>query len=248
MRIQTLSGNREGDAMNTVLVFTGRSGVDSVDLRWQLLRVPEVSVVLKSAQSYLERRGFAQRDLISFLQSDANEYLSGGLWREFCAKLIQIGLFRRYERLSFLPKFIIGDSGECSASLVCLRVLTLEDMVENFISELEKRSLEEKSSEFLVGHRLETAKVFELVQGEYVVTSEGKEVWSLLDGVRKDHMVHQVITLGSAQSLGAVGTEQDLGVVESVVVDPLLSWILPYVRAASDVLVNNKPTAVVVAI
>lgn len=236
--------------MNAVLVFTGRSGVDSVDFRQQLLRVPEVSTVLKSAQMMLEQRGYCSRDLVSFIQSETNEYLSGGLWRELAAQLLQIGLFRRYEKLSFKPQFIIGDSGECSASAVSLRQITLENLIENFISLIEKRSQEEQSTEFLVGHRLETAKVYERIDGEYVVTSEGKETWSLLEGIRKDYLVDQVITLGLAPVLSSSQSEQDLGVVESVVVDPLLSWILPYLRwgTSANAQANTIPLSAVAAI
>ena len=216
--------------MSAVLVFTGRSGVDKLEFRQQLLRVPEISTILKSAQSCLESRGIFTKDLASFVQSETNEYLSAGLWREFVAQLMQIGLYRRYERLSFRPQFIIGDSGECSAAAVCLGVVSFEVLIEQFIELLEKRSQEEQSSEFLVGHRLEMAKVYEFVGGEYQVTAEGKETWSLLEGICKDHLVDQVITLGLSQAATSLQTEQDLGIVESVVVDPLLSWMLPYLQ------------------
>jgi hypothetical protein len=216
--------------MSTVLVFTGRSGVDDFDFRQQLMRVPEISTILKLAQSGLEKRGVFSKDLASFVQSETNEYLSAGLWREFVAQLVQIGLYRRYERLSFRPQFIIGDSGECSASAVCLGLVSFESLVDQFVELLEKRSQEEQSSEFLVGHRLEMAKVYEFVRGEYQVTAEGKEAWNLLEGLCKDHLIDQVITLGLSQAGASLKTEQDLGIVESVVIDPLLSWMLPYVR------------------
>ncbi len=228
--------------MNTVLVFTGRSGVDSEDFRQQLLRVPEVSTVLKSAQMSLEQRGMISKDLVSFIQSDSNEYLSGGLWREFSAQLIQIGLFKRYQKLSYRPQFIIGDAGECSATAVCLGQMTLGELVDNFINQLEKRSVEEQSSEFLVGHRLETAKVYELSDEGYVVTSEGKETWSLLEGICKDHLVDQVITLGTTST---TSFNQDLGVVESVVVDPLLSWIVPHLKRTFSVVSSTAAAAAV---
>lgn len=216
--------------MSTVLVFTGRSGVDDLNFRQQLLRIPEISTILKSAQSCLEMRGVSTKDLASFVLSETNEYLSAGLWREFVAQLMQIGLYRRYERLAFRPQFIIGDSGECSASAVCLGLVSFETLVDQFVELLDKRSQEEQSSEFLVGHRLEMAKVYEFVNGEYRVSAEGKEAWSLLEGICKDHLVDQVITLGLSQSAVALKTEQDLGIVESVVVDPLLSWMLPFLQ------------------
>ena len=219
--------------MNTVLVFTGRGGIDLSDFRWQLLRVPEVSLVLKEAQAYLEQMGVQDKDLVSFILGDANSYLSGGLWRELASKLMQIGLYRRYCKNSSRPQFVIGDSGVFSATAVCLEQQTLQEFVGTFVQELERRSQEEKSSEFLVGHRLETAKVYEYQQGEYVVTSEGKETAGLLENIRKDHLVDQVITVGSAGPLSVFNQGQDVGIVESVVIDPLLGWMLPYLRTSS---------------
>ncbi len=218
--------------MNTVLVFTGRGGIDSADFRWQLLRVPEVSRVLKEAQSLLDQWGAQERDLVSFILGDINSYLSGGLWRELSSKLMQIGLYRRYQKSSSNPQFVIGDSGVFSATAVCLGQQSLAEFVQTFVMELEKRSQEEKSSEFLVGHSLETSKVYEWQNGEYIVTAEGKETAGLLENIRKDHLVDQVITVGSAAPLSMFSQGHDVGIVESVVVDPLLGWMLPYLRTS----------------
>lgn len=215
--------------MNTVLVFTGRGGIDSLDFRQQLLRVPEVSIILKSAQESLDRRGYS-KDLVSLVQSDNNDYLSSGLWRELVAQLVQMGLFTRYRKLSIRPQFIVGESGDCTASMVCLGQKSLEDLIENFSVQMEKRHQEEKSTEYLVGHRLETSKVYQWNGVEYVVAAEGKEAWYLIEDIRKDHLVDQVITLGMVPVAAALRLDQDLGIVESVVIDPLLSWIWPFVR------------------
>jgi hypothetical protein len=72
----------------------------------------------------------------------------------------------------------------------------------------------------------------------------------LLEGIRKDYLVDQVITLGLAPVLSPSQSEQDLGVVESVVVDPLLSWILPYLRWGASVNTpsNAMPLSAVAAV
>ncbi len=218
--------------MSTVLMFTGRSGVDQLEFRQQLLRVPEVSITLKTAQLILEASQHNEaKELMSLAQYETNEYLSAGLWRDFLAQLMQIGLYRRYEKLSARPQYIIGDSGECSASAVCLGSMTLEEYVGRFLEQLEKRNAEEQSKEFLVGHRLESAKIYERTFEGYVVKSEGKDLWSLFDDLRKDHLIDQIVTLGVAPT-NNWHIEQDLGMVESVVMDPLLSWMLPYLRSS----------------
>jgi hypothetical protein len=223
--------------MGTVLMFTGRSGVDQLEFRQQLLRVPEVSITLKMAQGILERNHQPDaKELMSLAQYETNQYLSAGLWRDFLAQLMQIGLYRRYEKLSARPQFMIGDAGECSASAVCLGQLSLEEFVALFVEQLAKRNLEEQSKEFLVGHRLESAKVYEWSGSEYVLKAEGKELWSLFDDLRKDHLIEQIVTLGVAPT-STWHIEQDLGLVASVVMDPLLSWMLPYLRPTQPAVV-----------
>ncbi len=222
--------------MSTVLMFTGRSGVDQLEFRQQLLRVPEVSITLKMAQSILEAsQSKDAKELMTLAQYETNEYLSAGLWRDFLAQLMQIGLYRRYEKLSARPQYIIGDSGECSASAVCLGLLSLEDYVARFLELLEKRNAEEQSKEFLVGHRLESAKLYERTFEGYVVKLEGKDLWSLFDDLRKDHLIDQIVTLGVAPS-SSWHIEQDLGLVASVVMDPLLNWMVPYLRTSAPML------------
>lgn len=223
--------------MNSVLVFTGRSGVDVEDFRWQLLRVPEVSNVLKEAQMTLDICLKAPKDLVSLMQSENSEYLSSGLWRTLVAQIVQIGLYRRYQKVYTSPRFLIGQAGEVSAFSVCLGKKTLEEAVVSFTEELNKKEEQLKSNDFLVGQSLESATAYEKVGLGYEVLYDGKQVMELLEAVNKDYLVDQVITLGSSASLGGNESLPELGIVESVVMDPLLSWLWPYLRAA------QKPAA-----
>jgi hypothetical protein len=218
--------------MNSVLVFTGRSAIDGVDFRWQLLRVPEVSKVLKEAQQAIDVCMPEAIDLVSFIQMENREYLAGGLWRELCSQLIQIGLYRRYQKNNIKPRFIIGDAGPLSATPVCLALISIPDLIHSFMEEMVKKEEEAQCKDFLVGQKLETSRVYENRNEEFCVFSEGKGTLALLDGIMKDYLVDQVITLGSADYLGASENMADMGVVESVVMDPLLSWMLPYIKTA----------------
>ena len=218
--------------MNSVLVFTGRSAIDGADFRWQLLRVPEVSKVLKEAQLTLDECLTNAKDLVAFIQQDNNDYLAGGLWRELCAQLVQIGLYRRYQKLYTKPRFIIGDASPVSAAPVCLGQQSLPELIFSFMAEVVKKEEEAQSRDFLVGQKLETSKVYENKSNEFVVLSEGKSTIALLDVILKDYLLDQVITLGAAAGLGTSESLSELGVVESVVMDPLLSWMLPYLKTA----------------
>jgi len=219
--------------MNSVLVFTGRSAVDGEDFRWQLLRVPEVSSVLKEAQGILDEalKG-SSKDLVTLLQSDNKAYLSSGLWRSLLAQIVQIGLYRRYQKLHSAPRFLIGESGGFSAFSLSLGTSTLAGAINAFIDEMNQKEEQLKNLDVLIGHNLESATVCERIGGAYEVIVEGKQKMELLANLSKDYLLDQVITLGTVSSLGDKEQFSEMAIVESVVMDPLLSWLLPYLRAA----------------
>jgi hypothetical protein len=218
--------------MNSVLVFAGRSAVDNESLRWQILRVPEVTQVLREAQQVIDVCGGESKDLVSFLQSDNKAYLSGGLWRELSSQLIQIGLYRRYKKFYSNTRFLIGEAGAVSALKVCVQQASIADLIVAFNEQTSARVENEKCTEFLVGHALETSRVFEEKGQVYEMISEGKDTLGLIDFVAKDFLIDQVITFGTIGGIETVLSTHDLGMMESVVMDPLLGWLVPYLKAA----------------
>jgi len=101
------------------------------------------------------------------------------------------------------------------------------------VAELAKKQEEEQSKDFLVGQKLEMSKVFENVDGQFNLVAEGKNTVGLLEVITKDHILDQVITLGASSLLvGTTDVLPELAVVESVMMDPLLSWMIPYVKTA----------------
>lgn len=218
--------------MNSVLVFAGRSAIDNESLRWQILRVPEVTKVLREAQQVLDVVGLPPKDLVSYMQMDNRDYLSGGLWRELAAQIVQIGLYRRYKKHYSNTGFLVGEAGPLSALKVCVELASVTDLVISFAEHMSQRVENEKSLEFLVGHSLESSRAFVRKNGMYELLSEGKNTVSLVDLISKDHLINQVITFGTVEGMETVLADNDLGVVESVAMDPLLGWLLPYLKAA----------------
>lgn len=218
--------------MNSVLVFMGRNSADSSELRRQLLRIPEVSHIFKEAQQTLDVGMDAPKELISFMLSDANEYLSAGLWRELCAQLVQIGLYRRYTRQFKIPQFVIGDAGDVSAAAVCFQKITLEELIVNFCEDMTRRESAAKNIDFLVGHKLETAKAYKNSNGSMDLIGEGKDTLGLLEVIAKDYLLDQIITLGTAQTFVKNDLLSEMSLVESVTMDPLLSWMSPFLLIA----------------
>jgi acyl transferase domain-containing protein len=218
--------------MNSVLVFTGRSAVDVESFRWQVLRVPEVSNALKEAQATLDNCLRGSLDLVSLMQTENKQFLSSGLWRSLVSQVVQIGLYRRYQKIYSQPRFLVGEVTGSSAFAVCIGKVSMAEAAIAFAEELNKKEEQLKMADVLIGHSLESASVYERVDSSYRALIEDKQVLELLEAVNKDYLLDQVITLGSAQSLGVNDSLSELGIVESVAMDPLLSWLWPYLKAA----------------
>lgn len=220
--------------MNSVLVFGGRSALDSEQFRWQLLRVPEVSLVLKEAQKYVDQYCENPRDLGAFLLSDNSYFLSSTLWRDFSSQVIQVGLFKRYQKNAPQPRFVIGGTSIISALNVCFTEKTIEMMVQDFSQMLQERSEKEQTENFLVGQSMENLKAYEATSLGLNVLAENKNRTDLLYDICKDHIIDQVISIGSHKLIAQDRQEEtsDLAVMESVSMDPMLSWLWPYLQSA----------------
>lgn len=218
--------------ISSVLVFGGRSTVDCEEFRWQLLRVPEVSQVLKEIQGHLDKQMKNAIDITAFLMSDNSRYLSSHLWRDFASQIVQVGLYRRYKKHSPAPRFVVGETSGISALKVCMSQQTTYQMVTHFLEMLDERSKEAQQENFLVGHSLEALKAYEYMDGQLFSISENKETISLLNDIAKDHIIDQVISLGTCDFIRKSESEKNIAVMESVSMDPMLSWLWPYLQSA----------------
>ncbi len=221
--------------MSSVLLFGGRSLLDKPGIREHFLRIPEVSSVLKQAQKELdsEPKGGASWntcDLITFVQSDDNEFHANTLWKDLVVQLVQVGLYKRMQKSLVKPKFIIGRSGGVSAMDVCLGHQSVVGLIEAFKAEMEFKALAEQSQDILVGQKLELSKMYVLGADGYVESLGGRSTSSLLEEISKDHLLHQVIALGVSEM--NVEASEMFYIMDSLALDPLLNWILPHLKAA----------------
>ena len=216
--------------MSSVLLFGGRSLLDKTILRENFLRIPEVSKVLRDAQKELEVLQESPFDVFSFAMSDDKNFHANLPWKELVVQLFQIGLFQRLQKTSLKTKFMIGNSVDTSAVDVCLGKKTLSDLILKFVEEMGADKTLDSNTELLVGHKLELSKLYVLVEGVYVESLDGKSAQWLLDELSKDYLIDQIIVLGSTES---VVLESSLNhVMDSLALDPLLSWMFPRLQSA----------------
>lgn len=216
--------------MSSVLLFGGRSLLDKPGIRENFLRIPEVSTVLREAQKELDAAKWTKFDLLAFVQAEDNEFYSNTLWKDLVVQLVQIGLYKRLQKSLLKPKFLIGRSGGISALDVCLGQQTVSGLLASFQIESEIKKQAEQNQDILVGQKLELSKLYVFNGEMYEESLGGKSTTSLLEEISKDHLIHQVIALGVSEM--PVEESSIFHVMDSLALDPLLSWILPHLKAA----------------
>lgn len=221
--------------MNSVLIFSGRSAIDEQEFRWQMLRVPEVSMVLKEAQNHLDQVLEDTKDLAALMMSENDIYLSSQLWREFLSQIVQVGLYNRYTKLAPAPRFVVGKSNSLSALNACFLSVSITELVENFVDKMDETTEKTSSQGFLVGQSMENIKAYEVTEQQLITLSENKQVSLLLGDIAKDHLLDHVVSVGTmAKPTSSMHYEsEDLAITESVSMDPMLSWLWPYLQKSA---------------
>ncbi|MCB9073504.1 MAG: hypothetical protein H6623_07765 [Bdellovibrionaceae bacterium] len=216
--------------MSSVLLFAGRSLLDKPGIRTHLLRIPEVSATLREAQRELDTDKGVKFDLVSFIQSEDKEFHSMSCWKDLVVQLIQVGLYKRLQKSMVKPKFLVGRTGNISAMDVCLGKQSLKGMVQTFKEQREQTLKNAQNQDTLVGQSLELFNLYVWNGDTYLSSKSGKSAESLIEDVMKDHLVYETIALGlSCETTPEIA---NVTVVESLILDPLLNWIVPHLKSA----------------
>ena len=103
------------------VVFAGRQGLDDVESRYSIARIPEVSAYLREAQAFFDNIKTVDHniDLFSFLNSSDNDFSMRPKLRSLVAAIVQVGLFQRYTKFYGNPSFMVGNNNGASALNVC---------------------------------------------------------------------------------------------------------------------------------
>lgn len=216
--------------MSSVLLFGGSSLLDKVSVRENFLRIPEISSVVREAQIELEQAQIHTLDLISFARATEEDFLNNALWRDLVVQLFQIGFYNRLQKILIKPKFLIGRFGGISAIDVCLGRKTIAELIASFAEDLKLQQQEVSAEEFLVGRKLELSQLYVSNGQGYEKNPDIQSAQTLLDSINDDHLIHQVIVLGSRD----VSIDEIVGynIMDSLALDPLLQWILPLLKTA----------------
>lgn len=112
-------------------IFAGENGLDFLELRLGVIRIPEVSRRVREAQSIVDSLPVEPIDLFCFLESPDDVFFKNNELKTLLSAIVQVGLFDRYTQTSGMPSALMGKLQETSALLVCSGQKEFRDLVES---------------------------------------------------------------------------------------------------------------------
>ena len=222
------------------LVFAGRNGLDFVDLRMNVVRIPEVSLRIAHAQSILDSMDLPRTELMALMAADDEHFFRNIALKGLLAAVVQVGLFDRYRQTQTLPEFMVGNSNGDSAMMVCSGLMSFEDMVRNSLAIGTLRPADKIAPmavhpvPLLSGLSLTEYGAFELKADEagamkyQAVKDSSMDLRRIVNSLHANYGVSLFVNVGPASSLRVsdyrmLGTG-DLESLDSIELDPMLGW------------------------
>ena len=232
---------------NFVALFAGRNGLDFEASRLAVTRIPEVSQRVKEAQKVLDQLSIQNFDLYNFINSDTDVFMSNIKLKSFASAIVQVGLFDRLIKNRMQPNFMIGSSNGDSAMSVCAGKKTIKELVlESQALQIllppseEEAGLKSDATEILplAGISLTDFLIYRFKDNAYEALSErAMHSWDLLKHIVARESIDRVVSLGpnliSEMQLAKYRESFDFNLVDSIEIDPMLSWFWREVKASA---------------
>ena len=238
--------------MNQVVILNGPSCLDFADLRLNALRIPEVVVRIRRAQQVWDYAGLPSFEWVNFLASDDNVFLNSIRYKAVAAAIIQLGLFDRYVKKHGRPDFLMGDLKEDSPINVAAGFVSFEDYLLSSKAFQSTQHLElapagdlpvlsgMSLAEFGVLSRTDEDESLleeadKLSDTYRVLKSDKSDIKSLLSTLIEELGVRRFVNIGPGSQLVHKGQDallmSDVQVVESIDIDPMLTWFWPTIQS-----------------
>jgi hypothetical protein len=214
----------------SALIFNGTNALDFQDIRTNVIRIPEVGLSIREAQSIWDALNSSAFDLANFVSSEDQSFLGHIKLKNFAASVVQVGLLRRYLKHNAMPEFIIGTLNGDSPLKVALEQISFVEMVaESEAIPKERLALVQNSdSMMLAGVRLEEYAVYQKTATGYKRMSfETRDVQKMVEILVKEQGVDKAIFVGPGTWNKNVA---GLKVEESIDLDPNLTWFWEHTK------------------
>ncbi len=115
--------------MSSVVLFGGPQALDFLEVRSNIMRIPEVRSRLEEAQKIWDEHVDQVVDLHQFLCSEDKEFFNNLGLKSLCSAIVQVGLYDRLKRQSREPDFLVGDCRNDSALKVISGTISFFDLI-----------------------------------------------------------------------------------------------------------------------
>ncbi len=216
--------------MKDAVVFRGGNPLDFQDVRFQVVRIPEVLARLKQAQKLWDD---AKLETVSFhetIMAEDSVFFSSNCLKSLILAVVQVGLFDRYMKNQRLPHYLIGNLKNDSALAVVAGLQSFEDMV------LKSRAAGYVPQEMAVvtglpalnGQFLPSYTALRMCGGSAEkIGPDSMNLDMLLEALVENEGLRKIVVVGPGGLQSPRRGEGLMGEVqrfESIDVDPMLSW------------------------
>ncbi|MBX3022416.1 MAG: hypothetical protein KF799_12150 [Bdellovibrionales bacterium] len=228
--------------MRDALVFNGASNLDFQDIRANVIRIPEVVNRIREAQKIWDTVATQSLDLANFIGSEDAVFLSNIKLKSFATAVVQVGLLDRYLKNHQLPEYVVGAINGDSPMKVAMGQMTFLDLVAESpasgnVKEPALRAVGPGELPILSGVQIVEYAVFKRnpQSGEFErLATELREAERMIVELVDQMDVNKLIMVGPGNSIFGRKildlTARDVQVLESIDLDPMLSWFWSHLK------------------
>jgi len=218
--------------MREVVVFGDQNSLDFSEVRWNVLRIPEVSLRIERAQKVWDSECRSCFSFQHFLSSEDTTFYGNINLKSLSLAIVQLGLLDRYESRFRRPQYVVGNTQNDSALQVVAGKMSFEEMIAQSQACGALRPLSPlhlASDTILNGRALPSFQAVKRLDEKIEFVGEADmglpkvlQVLADTEGVQK--IIH--VGPGSMEKSRMPDTleARDIQVVESIDADPMLGW------------------------
>lgn len=232
--------------MKSVSVFAGCGGIDFVEVRTAVLRIPEVSIKLRQAQKVIDSMGLEQLDLLAIANSEDAVLNRHTSIKTILSSLVQLALFERSLRSQRKPNYLMAVNKEQNV-IDLIKGESISSFVQRALaSEAQESAGEMEAAKVLPLNSDSTAEYTVL---EVVINENGqvKAINEVLKGENKTKLfvemiekmnVTKFVNIGPSNALANSSDEtlEPITVIDSIEADPILNWFWQGLRPSTATL------------
>lgn len=223
--------------MFDAVVFSSVNALEFLEVRRNVVRIPEVIRRIREAQSVWDEVSPQNLDLLNFVGSDDSVFLGHLRLKNLTTAIIQLGLFERFlsQNGNSNPRFAMGLVNGDSALKVATRQQTFDELIRQSPALSAPRAnlaLQIGGLPVLSGISLAEFGLCEMTEEGANPLLEGEmDLRKTMSALADQSEVEKVIVIGPGaghvQTLLKELKKHPVEVVDSIELDPVLGWFWP---------------------